>query len=110
LADRPFTRSALYLERGAWYREIGMPDSAVASWLWHENTDIEGTIPPYLVQAAEVDGALGVHARLRIIETTPDADFGCPRARDVARLWTEPDRALRAVRDRAVAGLADCPP
>jgi tetratricopeptide (TPR) repeat protein len=63
LADRPFLRSALYLKRGEWYRDLDMPDSAMASWLWHENTDLEGTVPPELVQAGEVDGACGPHAR-----------------------------------------------
>jgi tetratricopeptide (TPR) repeat protein len=66
LADRPFLRSALYLKRGDWYEEMGMPDSARASWLWHENTDLEGTVPPEQVQAGEVDGALGSHALRRI--------------------------------------------
>lgn len=69
LATRPFLRSALYLKRGEWYRELGMPDSAIASWLWHENTDLEGMVPPELVQAGEVDGALGASARLRTAET-----------------------------------------
>ena len=66
IADRPFLRSALYLKRGEWYRELGMPDSAIASWLWYENTDLEGTIPPHQVQAGEVDGALGFVVRGRI--------------------------------------------
>lgn len=66
LADRPFLRSALYLKRGDWYEELGMPDSAVSSWLWHQNTDLEGTVPPELVQAGEVDGALGPYAERRI--------------------------------------------
>ena len=62
LAGRPFLRSALYLKRGEWYAELGMRDSAIASWLWHENTDLEGTVPAELVQAGEVDGALGPYA------------------------------------------------
>jgi tetratricopeptide (TPR) repeat protein len=66
LADRPFLRSALYLKRGEWYEELGMPDSAISSWLWHQNTDLEGAVPPELVQAGEVDGALGPHADRRI--------------------------------------------
>jgi hypothetical protein len=70
LADRPFLRSALYLKRGDWYQGLGMQDSANASWLWHENTDLEGTagVPPQLVQAGEVDGALG-HAVRRSAAT-----------------------------------------
>ena len=66
LADRPFLRSALYLKRGEWYEELGMPDSAIAAWLWHQNTDLEGTVSPELVQAGEVDGALGPYADRRI--------------------------------------------
>jgi hypothetical protein len=66
LADRPFLRSALYLKRGEWYEELGMPDSAISSWLWHQNTDLEGAVPPELVQAGEVDGALGPYADRRI--------------------------------------------
>lgn len=66
LADRPFLRSALYLKRGEWYEELGMPDSAIASWLWHQNTDLEGTVSPELIQAGEVDGALGPYADRRI--------------------------------------------
>jgi tetratricopeptide (TPR) repeat protein len=65
LAERPFLRSALYLSRGEWYRALGMPDSAIASWLWHQNTDLEGTVLPELVQAGEVDGALGPFADRR---------------------------------------------
>jgi hypothetical protein len=63
LADHPFLRSALYLKRGDWYSRLDMPDSARASWLWHQNTDLEGTVAPELVQAGEVDGAFGPHAR-----------------------------------------------
>ena len=66
LADRPFLRSALYLKRGGWYEELGMRDSAIASWLWHQNTDLEGMVLPQLVQAGEVDGALGLHANEQI--------------------------------------------
>jgi hypothetical protein len=72
IADQPFLRSALYLKRGEWYRELGMPDSAIASWLWHENTDLEGTIPGHQVQAGEVDGALGPHALGRIARIEAD--------------------------------------
>ena len=50
-----------------------MPDSARAYWRWHENTDLEGTVPPELVQAGEVDGALGPHAR-RLAAAAGEAD------------------------------------
>jgi hypothetical protein len=68
LAERPFLRSALHLKRGEWYRELGMPDSARAAWIWYQNTDIEGEagVGPELVQAGEVDGALGPHAEALI--------------------------------------------
>ncbi len=67
LADRPFLRSALHLKRGEWYRALGMRDSAIASWLWHQNTDLEGMIPPPLIQAGEVDAALGPYAARKTI-------------------------------------------
>ena len=68
LAERPFLRSALHLKRGEWYGELGMPDSARAAWVWYQNTDIEGEagVAPELVQAGEVDGALGPHAEALI--------------------------------------------
>ncbi len=116
LAMRPFLRSALYLKRGEWYRELNMLDSAIASWLWHENTDLEGMVPPHLVQAGEVDGALGTHARLRIVAALSDMPESsleaiCPVAREVVRLWQQPDSALAPLR-RQMEELRreTCPP
>lgn len=108
LAARPFYRSALYLLRGSWYRDLGQPDSAVASWMWHENTDLEGTVSPQLVQAGEVDGALGVHARARIVGSSTDEHIICSRARDVERLWVKPDSVLVPLQREIVARLEDC--
>ena len=114
LAERPFLRSALYLKRGEWYRELGMPDSAIASWLWHENTDLEGTVAPQLVQAGEVDGALGVHARLRIVQSLSEIgeppDVMCPVVREVLRLWQQPDSAVELLRRDMEERLKACPP
>ncbi|MFW6085294.1 MAG: protein kinase domain-containing protein, partial [Gemmatimonadota bacterium] len=71
IVERPFNRSTFYLQRGAWYAALArersdplLADSAVAAWIWHLNTDLEG-VPMRDVQAAEVDAALGTHARLR---------------------------------------------
>ena len=67
IADRPFLRSALYLKRGDWYRELGMPDSAIASWRGtRTRTWRERRRRPHRVQAGEVDGALGFAAEERI--------------------------------------------
>jgi hypothetical protein len=112
---RPFLRSALYLKRGEWYRELNMPDSAIATWVWHENTDLEGMVPPHLVQAGEVDGALGVHARLRIMqslsETGEPPEAICAVAREVVRLWQQPDSALAPLRRQMEElRLEACPP
>ncbi len=115
LAMRPFLRSALYLKRGEWYRGLNMPDSAIATWLWHENTDLEGMVPPHLVQAGEVDGALGTHARLRIVqslsETGEPPEAICPVAREVVRLWQQPDSVLAPLRRQVEElRLEACPP
>ena len=115
LAMRPFLRSALYLKRGEWYRGLNMPDSAIATWVWHENTDLEGMVEPQLVQAGEVDGALGVHARLRIVqslsETGEPPEVICPVAREVVRLWQQPDSALAPLRRQMEEfRLEACPP
>jgi tetratricopeptide (TPR) repeat protein len=74
LAERPFLRSIVYLKRGEWYRESGMADSARASWIWHQNTDLEGVVEQQLVQAGEVDGALGPHAEALIADLVGEAE------------------------------------
>ena len=93
---RPFGRAAVYLSRGDWFAEIGAADSAVASWTWHLNADLEG-VPSETVQAGEVDGALGPHAQLRIAvasERLGNHVRACRAALDVVRLWADADTAF----------------
>ncbi|MCK5446506.1 MAG: hypothetical protein KAJ43_00120, partial [Gemmatimonadetes bacterium] len=69
-----------------------------------------------LVQAGEVDGALGTHARLRIVAALsemPESSFEaiCPVAREVVRLWQPPDSALAPLRRQMEElRLEACPP
>jgi len=93
---RPFVRAAVYLTRGSWFREVEEPDSAIASWTWHLNTDLEG-VAVEGVQAGEVDGAFGTHARLRIARLahqTEYAERACSEASEVVRRWTDPEESL----------------
>jgi len=115
IVDRPFNRAAFHLQRGEWYAELArqtgdetFTDSARAAWIWFQNTDIEG-IPERRVQAAEVDGALGVHARLRLARLAEAQDqprAACDAARAVLNHWSEAAPGLDAVRDeaRVIAG------
>jgi hypothetical protein len=63
-----------------------------------------------LVQAAEVDGALGVQARLRIVATSGDQEMVCSRAADISRLWVDPDDDLTPLVKENEDRLAACPP
>jgi hypothetical protein len=84
--QRPFGRAALYLDRGDWFAELArretnsaLADSALATWIWHLNTDLEGT-PRREVQAGEIDAVLGTHARVRIARLAAEfAGAGNPR-------------------------------
>ena len=59
----PFARSLLYLRRLDW--QVALHDSTAAdrTRLWYLNTDIEGW-PQHDLQASEVDGTMGMYARL----------------------------------------------
>jgi hypothetical protein len=123
---RPFARSALHLKRGEWFERLAevRPGRlaaeanlarAVGSWLWYENTDV-AVAGPHLVQATEVDAALGVHARVRLVRaarrlSTPPIDLICRWAADVVRLWPDPDEDLEplAREMRETALMNDCP-
>ncbi len=101
--ERPFARAAIYLTRGGWFEKAEEPDSAIAVWTWHLNTDLE-SVADRGVQAGEVDGAFGSHARLRIARlatrtslATDRADLrerACSEAREVVRRWEESEPAL----------------
>ena len=67
------------------------------------------------MQAGEVDGALGVHARLRIVQSLSEMgeppEVTCPVVREVVRLWQQPDSALAPLRRQMEEfRLEACPP
>ncbi len=96
--------------------EASQPDSAIAAWTWHQNTDLEG-VADRGVQAGEVDGAFGSHARLRIARVANNsgrADLrarACTEAHEVVRRWdeSEPSLADELNEARQIVTTA-CPP
>ncbi|HEY9015561.1 MAG TPA: hypothetical protein VIM84_10925, partial [Gemmatimonadales bacterium] len=88
----PFRRSAFHLLRGDWSLALGDTVRAQQEWRWHENSDIVGW-PSGFPQPGEIDGVLGVIARLRrsrlLLHSAMPADrnSGCAMAARVAELW-----------------------
>jgi hypothetical protein len=126
LGADPFGRAATYWLRARWQAETGDTIAALRTLYWHENTDLEEGTAPGLVQAAEVDAAFGVHARAMTVELAgslagnepvaglPRCDLGRTRAREVLRLWNDPDPTILPARYRVEAVLgqieAECEP
>jgi hypothetical protein len=112
LGADPFGRAAAYWLRARWQAEAGDTIAALRTLYWHENTDLEEGTVAGLVQAAEVDAAFGVHARAMAVElagrlTGDEPVAGLPRcelvrtrAREVLRLWSDPDPTILPVRSR----------
>jgi hypothetical protein len=110
LGADPFGRAATYWLRARWQAEAGDTTAALRTLYWHENTDLEEGTAHGLAQAAEVDAAFGVHARAMTVELAggltgdepvaglPRCDLVRTRAREVQRLWSDPDPGLLAVR------------
>jgi tetratricopeptide (TPR) repeat protein len=113
--ERPFARAALYLHRGHWFAAAGQPDSAIAAWSWHLNTDLE-SVSPRVVQAGEVDGAFGSHARLRIARLASKSgredltERACVEAREVVRRWENAESGLADAVDEARRVAEVCQP
>jgi tetratricopeptide (TPR) repeat protein len=112
----PFARAAFHLERGRWLRQSGQPDDADREWLWYESSDVEGW-PQGLLQAGEVDGVLGVYARLLRARTLlrPGAGpaqrrDGCGYVKRVSQLWSRADPPMRALRNEADSLVRTCSP
>ena len=107
----PFARSLLYLRRLDW--QVALHDSTAAdrTRLWYLNTDIEGW-PQHDLEASEVDGMMGMYARLLQAEVDRAAGrtaSACDLAARVRELWrkSEPSFAeLRARADRAAEGCS----
>jgi hypothetical protein len=126
LGANPFGRAATYWLRARWQAEAGDTIAALRTLYWHENTDLEEGTAPGLAQAAEVDAAFGVHARAMTVELAgslagdepvaglPRCDLVRTRAREVLRLWNDPDPTILPTRNRVEAVLgqieAECEP
>ncbi|HEV8454173.1 MAG TPA: hypothetical protein VGQ24_04755, partial [Gemmatimonadales bacterium] len=112
----PFARAAFHLHRGAWLAAAGDTRGADREWLWSEGSDIEGW-PQGPAQAGEIDGMLGVYARLRRgqVLLRPDAGAsertrGCAYLKRVMELWSGAEPAFSALKARADSLLRRCAP
>jgi tRNA A-37 threonylcarbamoyl transferase component Bud32 len=113
----PFARAAFHLQRGSWSLANGNAPAAEREWLWYEGSDVEGW-PRGAAQAGEIDGMLGVYARLLRGQALlrPEAAGGADRARGcgylkrVVQLWSGAEPAFSAFRARADSLLRRCPP
>jgi tetratricopeptide (TPR) repeat protein len=106
LRTYPFGRSLAYWLRASWQAAKGDTAQALRTLYWHENTDLKEHTPPGIAQAAEVDAALGVHARARSVQLAgnhegtshatglPRCSLVLTRAADVVRLWESPDPGI----------------
>jgi hypothetical protein len=110
----PFARSVFHLERGRWLSESGQLSGADREWLWYESSDVEGW-PQGVMQAGEVDGMLGVYARLLRARALlrPDASqserhSGCGYIRRVSQLWSQADPHLRSLLSQADSLVRSC--
>ncbi len=110
-----FAGAAFHLLRGDWFAALGDRGRADAEWLWYEASDVEGW-PVGLAQAGEVDGALGVFARLKRARArlVPGASAGdtlraCGHLRRIVQLWAGADSVMSPLL-REASGLAEqCP-
>lgn len=103
----PFTRSAFHLLRGDWFLASGDPVQAEQEWRWHENSDIVGW-PSGFPQAGEIDGVLGVVARLRrsglLLGSSAlavDRSSGCAMVGRVVELWAKAEPVLNPLVQQA---------
>jgi hypothetical protein len=118
LLEYPFGRASSYWLRARWQAEAGDAEGALRTLYWHENTDLEEGTRPGIAQAAELDAALGVHARAEAVRLAVGAGerdpiAGLPRCRlvasraaDLSRLWRDPDPDLVPLRDEILASAA----
>ena len=97
-AGDPFFRAALHLKRGEWYVALGDSAAADASWLWYQGLDVVGW-PVGVVQAGEVDWALGPYAKLRRGRILAGRDPGqsCLLLREALAGWDRPEPALTSL-------------
>ncbi|MCL7963433.1 MAG: serine/threonine protein kinase [marine benthic group bacterium] len=113
----PFSRAVSYWLRAGLQAAAGDTADALRTLYWHENTDLEEGTAPGIAQAAEIDAAFGVHARIRSIELAsglatdaggaglPICDLVRSRGREVMRLWQNPDPVLQPLIARVARHL-----
>jgi hypothetical protein len=112
----PFARGAFHLYRGTWLAASGDTHAADREWLWYEGSDIEGW-PHGPVQAGEIDGMLGVYARLlrghALLRSAADGREharGCAYLRRVVELWDGAEPAFEVLTARADSLVRKCSP
>jgi hypothetical protein len=113
----PFARAVFHMQRGMWHAAGGDALAADREWLWYEGSDIEGW-PRGLAQAGEIDGMLGVYARLLRGQALlrPEAAGGVNRARGCAylrrvmQLWSGAEPAFATLKAQADSLLRRCAP
>jgi hypothetical protein len=110
----PFARAAFHLQRGLWRTALGDHPAADREWLWYEASDIEGW-PHGPAQAGELDGMLGVYARLLRAEALLHPGFqggerevGCTHAQRVAQIWSRTEATFLPLKARADSLLDRC--
>jgi tetratricopeptide (TPR) repeat protein len=112
----PFARAAFHLHRGRWLVAAGDARAAEREWLWSESSDFDGW-PQGPAQAGEIDGMLGVYARLLRgqLLLRPDAggaerQRGCAFLKRVVELWSGAEPTFSPIQIRADSLLRRCPP
>jgi len=105
----PFLRSVVHLKRGEWFLSAGQPDSAAASWLWYEASDLVG-VPQERLQAGEIDWAFGTHGRLLRARAYLEAgrhEEACRVARQAFAIWSAGGPVASGLAELALEAMAD---
>ena len=111
----PFSGAVFHLLRGDWLLSQGNPARADREWLWYEGGDFDGW-PAGPAQAGEIDGALGVYARLKrgaagmaSAGSAADSSAACGWITRVTELWREAEPVMRPLVARADSLARSCP-
>jgi hypothetical protein len=111
----PFAGAVFHLLRGDWLLSQGHPARADREWLWYEGGDFDGW-PAGPAQAGEIDGALGVYARLKrgaagmaSARSAADSSAACGWITRVTELWREAEPVMKPLVARADSLARSCP-